>query len=190
MKKVCYLLLALLLIGCSKNESPREGDIIFQTSKNPEAALIHKATQSGISHCGIIVKNDAGELCVLEVREITRLVPINKFIAGGHENRYTIKRASGKDIKIDYKKYLGCEKDIFLRFGNDKYYNSELVYEIYKEQLGIELCTPRPIHSYNIEDAKGVLQQWRINPNQTVVAPVDLYHSPLLKTVRDTYEKK
>lgn len=190
MRKIYYLLLVLLVVGCGKDQTPREGDIIFQTSVRPEAALIHEATQSPISHCGIIIEKEEGNFYVLDVADHVRLIPLNKFIASGYEHKYAIKRADlEKEVKIDYQNYLGCKRDIFLRMGDNKFYSSELVYTIYKEQFGIELYIPKAVHSYNIENAKGYLQSHHINPNQPVIAPADLYNSEQLKSVRDTYEK-
>lgn len=191
MKKIYYLLLVVLLAGCGNDETPREGDIIFQTSLRNEASLVHEATQSPISHCGIIIEKEENNFYVLEASDHVRLIPLNKFIDQGRSKLYTIKRASiDRDTKIDYEKYIGCERDIFLRMDNNKYYNSELVYTIFKDQLGMELCTPRPVHTYQIDSIVGYLQSHRIHPQQPVIAPADLYNSPLLKTIRDTYKKE
>ena len=114
---------------------------------------------------------------MLEVADIVRIIPLSKFIDVGVNNKYVIKRAKVKDVKIDYQKYLGCQRDIFLRMDNDRYYSSELVYTIYKEQLGIELYIPRPVEYYNIENAIGYMQAHRIHPKQPVIAPADLYNS-------------
>lgn len=189
MKKIYYLLLVVLLTSC-QSQAPKEGDIIFNTSPRQEATLIHEVTQSNISHCGIIIEKEKGDFYVLEVADIVRIIPLSKFIDVGVNNKYVIKRAKVKDVKIDYQKYLGCQRDIFLRMDNNKYYSSELVYTIYKEQLGIELYIPRPVEYYNIENAIGYMQAHRIHPKQPVIAPADLYNSDQLKVVRDTYQNK
>ena len=60
------------------------------------------------------------------------------------------------------------------KFNNNRMYCSELVYLIYKEQFGIELCKPRPIKSYNTFGLKKVMKERGMNMNQLVVAPSDL----------------
>ncbi|MBQ8564810.1 MAG: hypothetical protein IJ442_03130 [Bacteroidaceae bacterium] len=191
MKKIYFLLLVLLLTGCKNDLSPREGDIIFQTTPRKEAALIHQATLSPISNCGIVVAKEDEKLYVLTVGNQVQLIPLDKFINSGRNNKFCIKRASlPKKAQIDYEMYLGCSRDIFLRPGDNKFYSAELVYTIFKEQFGIELCEPQPIKNYHIEKIIPYLSAHRIHPEQLVVAPVDLYNSPKLKTINDTYEKK
>lgn len=189
MKKFYYLLLVLLCIGCSKDDSPREGDIIFQTQPTALSSVIQTATQSEISHCGIIVQKEDGLYYVLHADRRTHLTPLSTYISRGFKDKYSIKRATNKKVKIDYKKYLGKEEDIRMQFNNDRYYNAELVYHIYLNDLGIELCQPRRIDSYNIKGMEGMLMERGIRPNQEVVAPADLYNSAQLSTIRTLYKE-
>jgi hypothetical protein len=77
--------------------------------------------------------------------------------------------------KISYKKYLGQYYDLAFKFNNNKMYCSELVYIIYKEQFGIELCKPRKISSYHFTYfLKKMMEKRNMNVNQYVVAPSDL----------------
>lgn len=64
--------------------------------------------------------------------------------------RYKRRRVLNKPVKIKYAKYLGKRYDLAFKFNNDKYYCSELIYDIYKDQFGIQLATPKPIKSYYI----------------------------------------
>ena len=64
--------------------------------------------------------------------------------------RYKRRRVLNKSVKIKYAKYLGKRYDLAFKFNNDKYYCSELIYDIYKDQFGIQLATPKPIKSYHI----------------------------------------
>jgi len=80
-----------------------------------------------------------------------------------------------KDIKIRYKKYLGKSYDLQFKFNNGKYYCSELVYEIYKEQLDTVLCTPKKVKEYYLPDkVKRAMKRRNISEEQLVVAPCDL----------------
>lgn len=160
----------------------REGDIIFQTSKSDQSKYIQLATGSNLSHCGIIVKVGK-EYKVLEASRTVRLTNLKDFIARGKDGRFWIKRADIGDKKIRYNRYLGKRYDLAFCFDNNKYYCSELVYIIYKDQLGINLCEPQTVESYCILGLDKILKDRGINTKQKVVAPSDIYRSELLEDI-------
>lgn len=77
-------------------------------------------------------------------------------------------------LKIKYQKYLGKSYDLAFRFNNNKWYCSELIYDIYKNQFGVELCKPRKVKEYQIEDMEKQMRKRGITQEQLVVAPSDL----------------
>lgn len=183
MKNIYYALLLLLCIGCNKVENPREGDIIFHTVHNEQSAFIEYISQSPINHCGIIIERDSS-MYVLHVNNTVTLTPLHRFIEHGNGSDYTLMRATNKAVKIDYKKYMLAEYDYQMQLDNNRYYSSELVYEIYKNDLGIELCQPRSMKEYHVEGMENILGQRRIRPDQGVVTPIDLYNSKKLKAYK------
>jgi hypothetical protein len=166
----------------------REGDIIFQTSQSQQSPLIQIATRSKITHCGIIVMKH-GKPYVLETLKTLVITPLDKFIARGKDRKYWLKRSNKENIKIRYSNYLGKSYDLAFKFDNGKYYCSELVYDIYQNQLGIELCKPKPVNDYLImginylPEIKKAMQKRSITMNQYVIAPVDIFESNCLKNV-------
>ena len=56
-----------------------------------------------------------------------------KWIDRGKMGRYKRRRVLNKPVKIKYAKYLGKRYDLAFKFNNDKYYCSELLYDIYKD---------------------------------------------------------
>lgn len=186
MKKLLYLLLIIICVGCNKEIPLREGDIIFQTEVNEESKVWHNLTGSDITHCGILVKKKDGSFYVLHMQDRMMLTSLGAFINHGLKNKYSIGRVSNEEIKIDYKKYMNAKKDYRLRMNDNQYYNAELVYRIYKEDLGIELCTPRPIGEYNIDST---FVGYGIHPKQPIVSPFDLYNSPKVKTIQSRYKE-
>lgn len=165
-----------------------EGDVIFQTSKSQQSPLIQIATRSKITHCGIIVIR-RGKPYVLETQKTLVLTPLDKFIARGEDGKYWIKRSQKKNIKIKYSKYLGKPYDLAFKFDNGRFYCSELVYDIYKKQLGIELAEPKKVKDYlilfsdRLPKIKRAMKQRGINKEQFAIAPVDIFNSKYLEDV-------
>ena len=166
----------------------REGDVIFQTSKSQQSPLIQIGTRSKITHCGIIVMR-GGKPYVLETLKTLVLTPLDKFIARGEDGKYWIKRSSKENIKIKYAKYLGKPYDLAFKFDNGRFYCSELVYDIYQKQLGIQLAEPRQVKDYLIlftdrhPKLKRAMKRRGISKEQYAIAPVDIYNSDYLESV-------
>lgn len=147
-----------------------EGDIVFQTSNSKQSPFIQHATGSKWTHCGIVVyKGD--KPYVLEASNVVKLTPFNEWKA--RSSNFTKERLIDNCPKIKYKKYLGKPYDTSFRLDNDKYYCSELVYDIYKNQLGVEFKL-RKVSSYNILGLNKMLMNRGIKLNQLVIAPSDL----------------
>ena len=170
-------------------EIVKEGDVIFQTTQSKQSPLIQIATRSKISHCGIVVMKN-GKPYVLETLNTLKLTPLDKFVARSKGGRYWLKRSDKENIKIRYDHYLGKPYDVAFRLDNDIYYCSELVYDIYKKQLGIELCEPKKIDDYlifctdRLPKIKKEMQRRGINKEQYAVAPVDVFRSDKLRRVK------
>ena len=166
----------------------REGDVIFQTSKSQQSPLIQIGTRSKITHCGIIVMR-GGKPYVLETLKTLVLTPLDKFIARGEDGKYWIKRSSKENIKIKYAKYLGKPYDLSFKFDNGRFYCSELVYDIYQKQLGIELAEPRQVKDYLIlftdrhPKLRRAMKRRGISKEQYAIAPVDIFNSEYLESV-------
>ena len=166
----------------------REGDVIFQTSKSQQSPLIQIGTRSKITHCGIIVMR-GGKPYVLETLKTLVLTPLDKFIARGEDGKYWIKRSSKENIKIKYAKYLGKPYDLSFKFDNGRFYCSELVYDIYQKQLGIQLAEPRQVKDYLIlftdrhPKLKRAMKRRGISKEQYAIAPVDIFNSDYLESV-------
>ena len=167
----------------------REGDVIFHTSQSSQSPLIQIGTRSHITHCGIVVMKE-GKPYVLETLKTLVLTPLDKFIVRGKDGKYWLKRSDKEDIKINYAHYLGKSYDFAFSFDNDIYYCSELVYDIYKRQLGIELCTPKQIGDYlilgtdKLDKIEEAMSRRGITKEQYAVAPVDIFESEHLYNVR------
>lgn len=181
------LIISTLTLTCTIRTikyTPQNGDIIFQSSQSSQSTAIKIGTLSKYSHCGIIVmKND--KPYVLEAHKGVELTPLNKWIDRGLlGNHYKIMRLkNSKKLKVDYT--LGIPYDLGFRFNNGKYYCSELVWDIYKDN-NINLCNPKQLKEYhflNVPLVKKKIKERGFTLEQSVVAPSDLVKSNKLKTV-------
>ena len=190
---VGYPFRSMLIEGVTATKGPiedvREGDVIFQTSLSQQSPLIKMGTRSTITHCGVVVMKD-GKPYVLETQKTLVLTPLKKFIARGKDGKYWHKRPKLDNIKIKYSGYLGKPYDLAFKFDNGKFYCSELIYDVYLNQLGVELCKPKTIDDYlilgthRIPKIKRVMKKRGISLEQYAVAPVDVFNSKELKFVR------
>lgn len=161
----------------SASRDYKEGDIIFQVSKSRQSSLIQYATGSIYSHCGVIVYKN-GQPYVLEAISTVQLTPLQKWIDRGRFGKVkSVRIFEKKDVKIKYKKYLGYKYDLAFKFDNGKYYCSELVYLIYKDQFGIELCKPKKLKEYNLFGIEDKARKRGMSLEQLVVAPSDILNT-------------
>lgn len=177
--------------------SLQDGDIVFQSGKSKQAKAVQIATGSKWSHVGIIFFYQ-GEPWVLEAVQPVKSTRLNEFIARSDSfyamrlkkaKRY-ITQKSLKKAETYGKKQLGKKYDPYFQWDNDRLYCSELVWKIYKYATGIELCKPRTLGSYHLDDPaikKLIKNQYNSMKNlpldELCVAPSDLAQSPLLTEV-------
>ncbi len=182
-------------------ESLRDGDIIFQTSQSRQCEAVRIATNSKFSHCGIIY-DIKGEKYVYEAVQPVKITPLKEWISHGQANSYLVKRLKNANqilnaSVLDKMKSYGTQfknkdYDVYFEWSDDKIYCSELVWKIYKNGAGIELCDLESLKSFNLENdlVKEILKERygnKIPLEEKVVAPSQLVDSPLLETVIDTY---
>lgn len=191
-KLIIYGILGLILIALfpyrgirfASNPEVQEGDVIFHMSTSDQSPLIAIATGSPLTHCGIVVMK-SGQPYVLEASSTLKTTPLNEFIKRGKCGAYWVKRPKSGVVgsNIRYGHLLGRRYDLAFSFNNRNYYCSELVYDIYKYQLGTELCEPRPMKSYFTLGMKKVMRRRGMDPNGLVVAPSDIFFSDELRYI-------
>ncbi|MBW4361408.1 YiiX family permuted papain-like enzyme [Flavobacterium taihuense] len=179
----------------------QESDMIFQTSQSRQSEAIRIATNSKFSHCGIVFI-EKGKKYVFEAVQPVKYTPIEAWINRGKEGHFVVTRIKNASLLLnpqkvqkmkDYANLLqNKDYDHYFEWSDDKIYCSELVWKIYKNGAGIELCPLQKLKNFNLKDPKvQVLLTERygntIPLNESVIAPSNLKHSNIVTTIIDTY---
>lgn len=182
-------------------ESPLEvlntwsgGDIIFQTSLSSQSEAIQRATKSKYSHMGIVFEQE-GEWYVYEAVQPVKMTELSKWINRGEDNHFVLKRLrqfSGglsqrqiNSLAVAGERFRGKNYDLHFSWGNESIYCSELVWKMYEDGLGIQLCELRELNEFDLSNPivqKKMSERYgdKIPMNELVVSPEDIYQSDLL----------
>ena len=178
------------------NTEFKNGDIIFQASDSRQCQAVKMATHSDVSHCGMLFQNN-GTWFVLEAVEPVQITSLHSFIQRGIGQKYSVKRLKPEhklseeviqDMINKGKKLVGKHYDIYFNWSDAEMYCSELVWKLYHEVAGIDLCKLRPLRDYDLKDnLVGEMMRERYGKNipfnENMVAPSDIFQSSLLETV-------
>lgn len=191
-KLIIGIVLILFFTNCSSQEF-KDGDIIFHTSRSSQSKMLQIATNSNITHVGVIFFK-SGKPYVFEAVNPVKSTPLREFINRGVGSKYSIKRTktsiSNSELKImmEYcKRQIGKPYDLKFEWSDSKIYCSELVWKIY-HYAGIHLCDIKTFSDFNLNRpiVKKTIQSrynGKFNINEPVVAPIDIYNSDKLKIV-------
>jgi hypothetical protein len=179
----------------------QEGDMIFQTSQSKQSEAIKIATNSRFSHCGIIFI-EKGKKYVFEAIQPVKYTPLEVWISHGKENHFVVTRLKDatkvlnvetlKKMKMYSKSLNNQDYDPYFDWSDDKQYCSELIWKIYKNGAGIELCPLQKLKDFNLKDIRvqAILAERygsKIPLEESVVAPSNLEQSKIVTTIIDTY---
>lgn len=179
----------------------QEGDMIFQTSESPQCEAVRIATNSKFSHCGIVFI-EKGKKYVFEAVQPVKYTPLEDWITHGKENHFVVTRLKNASKVLNLqtiqkmKEYANRlnnkDYDLYFEWSDDKIYCSELIWKIYKNGAGIELCSLQKLKNFNLKDSKvkAILAERYGNTiplEEDVVAPSDLEKSKIVTIIIDTY---
>lgn len=187
------IVVSYFFFNFNQNNNYKEGDIIFQTTNGPTGKAIQLATHSKFNHCGVLFLEN-NKWVVYEAVQPVRKTSLEDFNARG---KGTVKRLGNKSLskedvnalKTLFKTYEHKDYDEAFNWSDERIYCSELVYKLYNNGLQIELCKPRKLSDFDLNNplVKEKLNEKygdKIPLNEPMVSPEDIYKSALLVNVK------
>jgi hypothetical protein len=191
----CLVFLTISWCGPTQADQPRDGDIIFQTSRSAQSIAIQKATHSKYSHMGIIFFRD-GKPYVFEAIETVQYTPMKEWVARGEGGHYVIKRLANADRILTLQgvaklrqvatRFQGKPYDFTFEWSDRRMYCSELVWKIYDRALGLHLGRLRKLRDFDLSDpvVKSKLKERygdHIPMEETVISPGGIFSAESLR---------
>ncbi len=193
-------ILFVILIFCLSNflyaeeYIPKEGDIVFHTSTSAQSQAIQLATDSPYSHMGIVLKNGKS-LEVLEAVQPVKFTPVADWFARGKGGHYVVKRLirplTAEQLQKIHKesiRYIGKPYDKAFEWSDQRFYCSELVWKIYKNNADITLAPLAKLGSFKLDSptVRSKLKERygeNIPLNEPVISPAAIFNSSFLEPV-------
>lgn len=174
-----------------------EGDIFFQDFESAQSAAVKLATGSQFTHCGILFFEDSVPR-IWEALQPVCITPVHEWIVRDTGNHFVVMRLKDADslltdevierMKTCARAHIGKNYDPYFEWSDSAFYCSEYVWKIFKEAAGIELTPLRKLGEYDfshplVQEQLEMRYGDSIPADEPVVAPGDLFNSPLLDTV-------
>ena len=199
LKRIYIAYIFLLFFACKPHAAFQwqNGDIIFQQSRSSQGEELRIATNSNYTHVGVIYAEN-GKAFVFEAASKVELTPLEEFIQRDPQKHYVIKRLKNANeiltkenllrLKHAAKFFSGKNYDIYFKWDDSRIYCSELVWKLYKKALNIEIAKLEKYKDFNLGHPKvAALLEKRFGDNipfnETVISPVGIFNSDVLKTV-------
>lgn len=186
---------ACLLVAVSSRAAeyePEEGDIVFQSMPRvPLVDAIEGVTGSPWSHCGIVLRAEAG-WAVLEAVGPVKITPFASWVTQARDDRFVAYRLVERPqdriaaFIAAARTYLGRPYDIRYEMDDAKIYCSELVQKAFKHATGRALGKPRRLGEMNWKPYEAFIRQLEggdLPLDREIVSPQALTESPELAQV-------
>jgi uncharacterized protein YycO len=191
-----YFILSILSLISTLSAQWQDGDIIFTKTEGRQAIAVEAATASPWTHTAVIFL-DQGKPMVLEAVQPVQIISLDAYMrrSGGksvHEfkrlkDTSAIKPEALKLASAWAKKHVGKNYDGRFQWSDTTLYCSELVWKVFHECAGIELCDVKKVKDYNLEHPKVkqlIIKRFgsvnKLDLEEKIVAPSDIYDSELL----------
>jgi hypothetical protein len=197
MRLSAFFIVVIGLVGCSPGGyEPRNGDIVFQTSRSSQSAAIQFATKSQYSHMGIVYVRD-GEPFVFEAVQPVQLTSLATWVERGERGHFVAKRLRDADSRLTSEtlrkmravgeQYTGKDYDLYFEWSDDRIYCSELVWKVFERGAGIELGKLQTIADFDLTHpaVQGKLKERfgdRVPRDEIVISPAAIFDDTKLQT--------
>ena len=198
LRLLIFVFISLTISSCGqKSTVPQDGDIVFHESTSRQSPIIKLAQHSKWTHCGIVF-HIGDKAYVYEAVDPVRYTPLKDWVARGKDGVYCAKRlksplsaSSIEKMKTVGAKYKGKHYDTLFQWSDNRMYCSELIWKIYFEGAGIEVCKPNHFSDYSISlpRVKKLIKERygdKFDPSEQIVSPQALFKSKLLKKVHSS----
>ncbi|WP_240360289.1 YiiX family permuted papain-like enzyme [Pyxidicoccus caerfyrddinensis] len=154
--------------------SLRTGDIVLHTSRSRQSEAIRAATESPLSHVGMVEVTPQGAWVVEAVQPVQR-VPFAKWKARGLKGHILVLRpkelsdAQRQQAVDAAKKHLGKPYDWKFGWDDEAMYCSELVRKAYAQGAGVEYGKMERLGSLKVQGLEKVMRE-----RYGVKVPLDL----------------
>ena len=193
------IVVLLTLCGCTPGAGyePRDGDIVFHTSRSSQSLAIQLATKSPYSHMGIVYLRD-GKPFVFEAVQPVKLTPLDDWTARGEGGHFVVKRLRDADARLTGEtlrsmrsvgeQLAGKDYDPYFEWSDDRIYCSELVWKVFERGAGIELGELQTIATFDLShpavQAK-VRERYgdHVPLDEIVVSPAAIFDARALEAV-------
>lgn len=199
MRILLGLSLILYALGCPAQGDylPRDGDLVFQTSRSRQSRAIQLATGSPYSHMGIVHLR-RGKPFVFEAVQPVRSTPLSAWIDRGEGGHVVVKRLREADTLLTPavrrkmwavgESFAGRGYDRYFEWSDERLYCSELVWKIYARGAGIRLGERQRFaevdRSHPLVAAR-IRERFGDSPplDEMVISPAAMFQAPELVTV-------
>lgn len=205
MKMWTGLLLTLLLlwfVGHTVAATPRwnegqlkTGDLVFQTSRSRQSVAIQAATDSPLSHVGLVEVTPKGVFVVEAVQPVRR-VGFASWKARGQGGRLLVLRPEGvaearrAAAVAEARRHLGKPYDWRFGWGDEEMYCSELARKAYSAAAGVDFGKLERLEDLRLEQLGPALRQrygGRVPLSQKLITPASLAADERLTVVYSDY---
>ena len=196
------LLLTLLLAGHTVATAPpleegqlKTGDLVFQTSRSRQSVAIQAATDSPLSHVGLVEVTPAGVFVVEAVQPVQR-VGFASWKARGEGGRLLVLRPEGVAQErraaavAVARRHLGKPYDWRFGWGDEAMYCSELARKAYSAAAGVDFGKLERLGELRLERLGPTLRQrygGRVPLRQELITPASLAADERLAVVYSDY---
>ncbi len=193
---VCASMLTHNWVQARTQSTLQTGDLVFQNTQGQIGQMVAAATDSQVTHVGVVVYRN-GQPWVVEARRRVRWLSLRQFEAAGtpksmrimrlkHEMSTTQKRALERQLVH----YAGRKYDSRFRWGDKRLYCSELVWMAFKKGPGIEIARLQrksQLYGKAKRTTRRRLKRYFGPKNlrlwETIISPAQIYQSSKLKEV-------